>query len=47
MVFAVASQIVAVPMIAAGAPEVVIVATTYVVNRRHYLMAARLAPSFR
>jgi branched chain amino acid efflux pump len=47
LVFAGASQFVAVPMIAGGAPAVAIVLTTYVVNMRHYLMAATLAPSFR
>jgi 4-azaleucine resistance transporter AzlC len=47
LVFAGASQFVAVPMIAAGAPALAVVFTTYVVNMRHYLMAATLAPSFR
>jgi 4-azaleucine resistance transporter AzlC len=47
LVFAGASQFVAVPMIAAGVPTLPIVITTYVVNMRHYLMAATLAPSFR
>src|SRR2546422_2985341 len=47
LVFAGASQFVAVPMLAAGAPAVAIIVTTYVVNMRHYLMAATLAPSFR
>ena len=47
LVFAGASQFVAVPMIAAGAPAFAIILTTYVVNVRHYLMAASLAPSFR
>jgi 4-azaleucine resistance transporter AzlC len=47
LVFAGASQFVAVPMIAAGAPALAVVVTTYVVNMRHYLMAATLAPSFR
>ena len=47
LVFAGASQFVAVPMIAAGAPVLSVVVTTYVVNMRHYLMAATLAPSFR
>ncbi|MBI4638011.1 MAG: AzlC family ABC transporter permease [Candidatus Rokubacteria bacterium] len=47
LVFAGASQFVAVPMIAAGAPPVAVILTTYVVNMRHYLMAATLAPSFR
>jgi 4-azaleucine resistance transporter AzlC len=47
LVLAGASQFVAVPMIAAGAPAVAVIVTTYVVNMRHYLMAATLAPSFR
>lgn len=47
LVFAGASQFVAVPMIAAGAPPLAIILTTYIVNMRHYLMAATLAPSFR
>jgi 4-azaleucine resistance transporter AzlC len=47
LVFAGASQFVAVPMLAAGAPATAIVLTTYVINMRHYLMAATLAPSFR
>ena len=47
LVFAGASQFVAVPMIAAGASPLTIVVTTYVVNMRHYLMAATLAPAFR
>lgn len=47
LVFAGASQFVAVPMIAAGAPALAVVVTTYVINMRHYLMAATLAPSFR
>jgi len=46
LVFAGASQFIAVPMIAAGASPLAIVLTTYVVNMRHYLMAATLAPSF-
>jgi 4-azaleucine resistance transporter AzlC len=46
LVFAGASQFMAVPMIAAGASPVAIVLTTYVVNMRHYLMAATLAPAF-
>jgi len=46
-VFAGASQFVAVPMLAAGAPALAIIVTTYVINMRHYLMAATLAPSFR
>ena len=47
LVFAGASQFVAVPMIAAGASPLAIVVTTYVVNMRHYLIAATLAPAFR
>ena len=47
LVFAGASQFVAVPMLATGAPAVAIIVTTYVVNMRHYLMAATLGPSFR
>ena len=47
LVFAGASQFIAVPMLAAGASPVAIVVTTYVVNMRHYLMAATLAPAFR
>jgi 4-azaleucine resistance transporter AzlC len=46
-VFAGAAQFIAVPMIAAGAPSAAVILTTYVVNARHYLMAATLAPSFR
>ncbi len=42
-----ASQFVAVPMIAAGAPPLAVIVTTYVVNMRHYLMGATLAPAFR
>jgi 4-azaleucine resistance transporter AzlC len=47
LVFAGASQFVAVPMIAGGASPWAVIVTTYVVNMRHYLMAATLAPSFR
>jgi 4-azaleucine resistance transporter AzlC len=47
LVFAGASQFVAVPLIAGGAAPLSVVLTTYVVNMRHYLMAATLAPSFR
>jgi 4-azaleucine resistance transporter AzlC len=47
LVFAGASQFVAVPMLAAGASPLAIVVTTYVINMRHYLMAATLAPAFR
>src|SRR5262249_12624739 len=45
LVFAGASQFVAVPMIAGGASPLSVIFTTYVVNMRHYLMAATLAPS--
>jgi 4-azaleucine resistance transporter AzlC len=47
LVFAGAAQFVAVPMMAAGAAPLTVVLTTYVVNMRHYLMAATLAPAFR
>jgi 4-azaleucine resistance transporter AzlC len=47
LVFAGASQFVAVPMLAAGASPLAIILTTYVINMRHYLMAATLAPAFR
>ncbi len=40
------AQFVALPMLQAGAPPWLLVATTYVVNLRHYLMAASLAPYF-
>lgn len=42
-----ASQFVAVTMIATGAPPLAVIVTTYIVNMRHYLMAATLAPAFR
>jgi 4-azaleucine resistance transporter AzlC len=47
LVFAGAAQFIAVPMLAAGASPLAIIVTTYVVNMRHYLMAATLAPAFR
>jgi 4-azaleucine resistance transporter AzlC len=47
LVTAGAAQFIAVSMLAAGAPALTIVLITYVVNLRHYLMAAVLAPSFR
>jgi 4-azaleucine resistance transporter AzlC len=47
LVFAGASQFAAVPMLGAGASALTIVLTTYVINMRHYLMAATLAPAFR
>jgi 4-azaleucine resistance transporter AzlC len=40
------AQFVALPMLQAGAPAWLLVVTAYVVNLRHYLMAASLAPSF-
>jgi len=40
------AQFVALPMLAAGAPAWLLVVTTYIVNLRHYLMAASLAPYF-
>ncbi len=40
------AQFVALPMLSAGAPPALLVLTTYVVNLRHYLMAASLAPHF-
>ena len=46
-VFAGAAQFIAVPMLAGGASVLAVVVTTFVVNMRHYLMAAALAPSFR
>ncbi|MBI1894116.1 MAG: AzlC family ABC transporter permease [Candidatus Rokubacteria bacterium] len=42
-----ASQFVAVPMIAAGSASWTIAATTFLVNLRHALMAASLAPRLR
>ena len=40
------AQFVALPMIQSGAPAWLLVVTTYIVNLRHYLMAASLAPHF-
>jgi 4-azaleucine resistance transporter AzlC len=40
------AQFVALPMLQAGAPAWLLVVTTYIVNVRHYLMAASLAPYF-
>ncbi len=40
------AQFVALPMLASGASTPLLVVTTYIVNLRHYLMAASLAPSF-
>jgi 4-azaleucine resistance transporter AzlC len=47
LVFAGAAQFVVVPMLAAGASPFTVILTTYVVNMRHYLIAATLAPAFR
>jgi 4-azaleucine resistance transporter AzlC len=38
------AQFVALPMLQSGAPAWLLVVTTYIVNLRHYLMAASLAP---
>jgi 4-azaleucine resistance transporter AzlC len=40
------AQFVALPMLQAGAQAWLLVVTTYIVNLRHYLMAASLAPYF-
>ena len=40
------AQFVALPMLSGGAPAWLLVVTTYIVNLRHYLMAASLAPYF-
>ena len=40
------AQFVALPMLQSGAPAWLLVVTTYIVNLRHYLMAASLAPYF-
>jgi 4-azaleucine resistance transporter AzlC len=40
------AQFVALPMLSTGAPAWLLVVTTYIVNLRHYLMAASLAPHF-
>jgi 4-azaleucine resistance transporter AzlC len=40
------AQFVALPMLQAGAPAWLLVVTTYIVNLRHYLMAASLASYF-
>jgi 4-azaleucine resistance transporter AzlC len=38
------AQFVALPMLTSGAPAALLVVTAYIVNLRHYLMAAGLAP---
>jgi 4-azaleucine resistance transporter AzlC len=40
------AQFVALPLLAGGAPAWLVVVTTFIVNLRHYLMAASLAPHF-
>ncbi|MGH7318412.1 MAG: AzlC family ABC transporter permease [Candidatus Rokuibacteriota bacterium] len=40
------AQFVALPMLAGSAPAWLLVVTTFIVNLRHYLMAASLAPHF-
>ncbi|HEY8416507.1 MAG TPA: AzlC family ABC transporter permease [Limnochordales bacterium] len=47
LVYAGASQFVAVAMLQAGAPAISIVLTTFFVNLRHILMSAALSPFFR
>ncbi|WP_243545400.1 AzlC family ABC transporter permease [Pseudodesulfovibrio tunisiensis] len=47
MVYAGSSQLVAVAMLAAGLAPATIIATTFVVNLRHMLMSASLAPNLR
>lgn len=47
IVMAGSAQLAAVPMMAAGAPAGLVILTTYVINLRHYLMAASLAPYVR
>jgi 4-azaleucine resistance transporter AzlC len=47
MVYAGSAQLIAVAMFAAGMPPLSIVVTTFVVNLRHLLMTAALAPSLK
>lgn len=47
LVFAGSAQLIAVGMIAAGAAPLTIVFTTFIVNLRHLLMSAALAPYFK
>lgn len=47
IVFAGSAQLIAVAMFAAGMPPLSIVATTFVVNLRHLLMTASLAPNLK
>ena len=44
IVFAGSSQLIGAPLIAAGTPGAVIIATTFVVNLRHALYSASVAP---
>jgi 4-azaleucine resistance transporter AzlC len=46
-VFAGSAQFIAVGLLAAGAPAVTVIVTTFVVNLRHLLMSAALAPHLR
>lgn len=47
LVFAGSAQLIAVALFAAGVPPISIIATTFVVNLRHLLMSASLAPNLR
>ncbi|MGL1864021.1 MAG: AzlC family ABC transporter permease [Pseudodesulfovibrio sp.] len=47
IVFAGSAQLIAVAMFAAGMPPLSIIATTFVVNLRHLLMTASLAPNLK
>ncbi len=47
VVFAGSAQLIAVAMFAAGMPPLSIIATTFVVNLRHLLMTASLAPNLK
>lgn len=47
MVYAASSQLVAVKLLASGAPLLSVVATTFVINLRHLLMSSVLAPYLR
>lgn len=47
LIFAGASQLTAVQMIGAGIAPLPIIVTVFIINLRHYLMAASLAPYFR
>lgn len=47
IVFAGSAQLIAVGLVGAGAPALSVIATTFIVNLRHLLMAASLAPFLR